>query len=179
MYISRSCLIQNMRLSLLVLLISFFPFSGKCLGQTLSTPNEVQTEIVVKGTPEQIWDLLIDFEQYPQWHPYLSKVSGEFKEGKYLKFTIKNQDGEEEGKFRARLIKIIPNHEISWGGNLCFFFRAKHYFYLIKIDDTHTKLVQGEYWKGVFGKKYGKKIYQDLTEKFIQMNFIVQNIIES
>lgn len=159
---------------LLILLFSIFGFSRQTSAQTVSTPNEVRTEIEIEGTPEQIWNLLVDFEKYPEWHPYLSHVSGTFKKGRYLTFTLKNS----EGKFKARLLEITPHQEISWGGNLWFLFRAKHYFQLVPIDDTHTKLIQGETWKGLFGKAYGKNIYLDLTDKFIEMNRLVQTLIE-
>jgi len=163
----------------LILLIVHLSFQPNGFAQTTSTPNEVRTEIIIEGSPQQIWDLILDFKEYPNWHPYLSEVLGKVKKGKFLKFKTKDLDGNPEGKFTAKIMELELHKELSWGGNVLFFFSAKHYFRLVKIDETNNKLIKGEYWKGVFGKSYGEKIYIDLTKKFIQLNITVKNIIES
>jgi hypothetical protein len=81
-------------------------------------------------------------------------------------------------KFKAKVLELKPNDTFSWRGSVGFIFRAKHYFILIPIDEHHTKMIQGEYWKGLFGKSYGKKIYKSVFEKFDTMNVKMKELLE-
>ncbi len=163
----------------LVLFVLQIVVQSNVKAQTLSSSSEVRTEIIIEGTPDQIWKLLINFSEYQNWHPYFCEVSGSVEKGKYLNFKTKQLDGSPDGKFRAKLLEIEPMKDLSWGGNAWFFFKAKHYFHLIKVDDKHTKLIQGEYWRGLFGKSYGKKYYPGLLEKFERLNETIKIIVES
>jgi hypothetical protein len=37
----------------------------------------IYTSIRLPAPPQDIWDILTDFEHYPEWNPYFQKVSGE------------------------------------------------------------------------------------------------------
>jgi hypothetical protein len=39
-------------------------------------------------------------------------------------------------------------------------------------------MIHGEYWKGIFGKTYGKKIYKSVFEKFSAMNAKMKELLE-
>ena len=147
-------------------------------GQSDASPQGVYTEIVIEANATQIWELLIDFANYPEWHTYLTNVKGEVAKGKYLRFTYFDEKKKREKQFRAKILTLTPNEKLSWGGNLWFFFKAEHSFELIKVDETHTKLIQTEYWKGLFGKSFGKKIYQETLTQFEELNEQIKDIVE-
>ena len=48
----------------------------------------VSNEVVIDATPEQVWNVLIETEKYPEWNPVMTKVSGRHEIGKELVFTI-------------------------------------------------------------------------------------------
>lgn len=137
--------------------------------QNYCLPNGIQTEINIAAPTDTVWKYLVDFENYPHWHPFLRHIDGESKKGKMQKFKAINKNGSETN-FRAKIIEFQSSTKLSWGGSVGFIFNAKHYFYLESIDNQTTKLIQGEYWHGVFGKTYGKKIYKETYEKFLAMN---------
>ncbi len=37
---------------------------------------KVATEILIEATPEKIWNILMDFEKYPDWNRYFKAVRG-------------------------------------------------------------------------------------------------------
>ncbi|PTB91085.1 SRPBCC domain-containing protein, partial [Marivirga lumbricoides] len=43
--------------------------------------KQIETSIRIKALSETVWDILTDFEKYPQWNPFIKSVKGEVKEG--------------------------------------------------------------------------------------------------
>lgn len=41
--------------------------------------KELFTEIEIKATPESVWQLLTDFEKYPEWNPFIRRASEDRK----------------------------------------------------------------------------------------------------
>lgn len=154
----------------------FFIFAGYTLlaasqltAQDHCTARGVETTLTIQAPPEKVWAQLVDFEAYPQWHNYLLRIDGKFKEKAYITIYYRDTTGG-EGHFRARLLEIRPNASLAWGGSAAFFFRARHYFTLSSPDGLTTTLVQGEYWHGWFGKSFGRKIYRTTYRQFVEMN---------
>ena len=80
--------------------------------------------------------------------------------------------------FSAKILELDYGKRFAWGGGLLFFLKAKHYFILVPMDDSTTTLIQGEYWKGLFGKSLGKKVYKDACENFVSMNIKLKQLVE-
>ncbi len=145
--------------------------------QNLQTESEIITSIQIEVSAAEIWEKLIDFQSYPKWHTYLLEVKGEPVTKSKIRCLAQNSDRSTE-KFSAFLQEIELNKKLAWGGNLGFLFRAQHYFILESISENQTRLIQGEYWKGWFGKMYGKKIYAETYLKFEIMNQRLKEILE-
>ena len=37
---------------------------------------EIETKIRINASPKQVWDVLIDFERYPEWNPFIKSIKG-------------------------------------------------------------------------------------------------------
>ncbi len=44
----------------------------------------IESEIVLSAPPNDAWAVLIDFESYPDWNPFLPRVDAELGEGEPL-----------------------------------------------------------------------------------------------
>ena len=33
--------------------------------------KEIKTEILIKASPQIVWSILTDFENYPHWNPFI------------------------------------------------------------------------------------------------------------
>jgi uncharacterized protein YndB with AHSA1/START domain len=53
----------------------------------------LETEIAIRGTPQQVWSVLIDLKSYPQWNPFIREASGKKEKGYRLKMRISPPDG--------------------------------------------------------------------------------------
>lgn len=159
------------------LLLSLFCISIPMLSQTTSNKHEVITQVTIKTTSAEVWNVLMDIDKYPDWHPYIRKIEGRMEKNAKIKVTYKKNDTQ-DAVFSAYIIDVEPNKLLSWGGSLGFIFRAKHYYKIETVQGDSVKLIQGEYWRGIFGGMYGKKIYVDTTKKFEQMNNKLKQMLE-
>ena len=48
-----------------------------------------EVEINVDAPPEYLWKVLIDFESYGEWNPFITKIEGKAKIGSIITLTIK------------------------------------------------------------------------------------------
>ena len=43
--------------------------------------KEIKTEILINATPEKVWTILTNFDNYPNWNPFIKSIKGEVKVG--------------------------------------------------------------------------------------------------
>lgn len=147
-------------------------------GQNICTPTEIKTTIIINTSATETWQLLTNFNDYTNWHPYIAKIDGKVSLKEKIKVTTIDTDSTTD-QFSAFILEWEPERQLAWGGSLGFIFNAKHYFIIEPINDTQILFIQGEYWHGIFGKNYGKKIYLDTYRKFIVLNEKMKAILES
>lgn len=166
-------------MNLLIKFVIFFVMAvaGHLNAQNKCTNTSVYTEIIIQAKKEDIWQLLTNFKDYQNWHPYIISVTGKSKLHAKLKFITLKSDSS-RGKFSAYLLTLDENKELAWGGSAGFLFKAKHYYQIEPINSTHIKLIQCEYWHGWFGKTFGKKIYEETCKNFMKQNQIIKAILE-
>jgi len=152
--------------------------SGQDSSKLKQTTNRgVITEIVINCSREELWTLLMDFDNYESWNSYIKSVKGKQKTGKRLKITLNSGD-EKDSKFRAKVLDLDENRKFSWGGKVPLFFSAKHYFTVEETEDGKVKFTQGEVWGGLLGKFYGKKWHKQSAENFLAMNQKMKELLE-
>ncbi|MEO2176290.1 MAG: SRPBCC family protein [bacterium] len=72
--------------------------------------HNVHTEIVIKAPPQVVWSHLVDFENYPSWHPSITKLSAELIAGAPLRGT-----GKKSGQdFVFTLLVVERESELRW-----------------------------------------------------------------
>ena len=37
--------------------------------------KEIKTEIIINSKPEKVWNILTNFEKYPEWNPFIKSIS--------------------------------------------------------------------------------------------------------
>jgi uncharacterized protein YndB with AHSA1/START domain len=43
--------------------------------------KNIQTEILINTDITKVWDVLMNFDNYPKWNPFITSLSGERKLG--------------------------------------------------------------------------------------------------
>ncbi len=136
--------------------------------------KEIKTSIKISATPEMIWKVLTDFENYPDWNEFLSSVEGNFNPGNHVKITAGGM------KFKPKILVYDKNKEIRWIGKflVCGLFDGEHLFRIIDHRDGRCTFQQEEFFSGLLVKLFAKKLDKDTKNGFIQMNEKLKEICE-
>ena len=79
--------------------------------------KELRTEIEFDGTPEEVWEVLVDLPAYAEWNPFMKKIEGEARAGAKLEVRMK-PEGERAMTFRPTVLAAEPERELRWLGHL-------------------------------------------------------------
>jgi hypothetical protein len=112
--------------------------------------KEIQTQIVIQATPEKIWKVLMDFDHYADWNPFIKSISGEKKVGSRLTAFLQ-PPGENGMTFKPKVMECKVNQEFRWLGKLWGggFFNGEHYFILQDLGDNSVQFTHGEKFTGI------------------------------
>ena len=140
--------------------------------------KNIQTEILINTDITKVWDILMNFDGYPKWNPFITSISGEPKLGARLTVSIKPPDGKGM-TFKPTILTLESNKEFRWKGKLGItgIFDGEHYFILESLKKDQTKFIHGEKFSGILVPLVGKML--DKTQKGFQlMNESIKNECE-
>ena len=110
--------------------------------------RELRREIEIDAPP--VWAVVTDLAAYPDWNPFIRRISGELREGARLKVRI------EPPRARATTFKPIvraveANRELRWLGRLLVpgIFDGEHSLRIEPPNGGRSRFVQSERFSGV------------------------------
>lgn len=139
--------------------------------------KDIKTTILIHATPQKIWEILTDFENYPNWNPFITSIEGKLEKGNKITVNIKPPDGSSM-TFKPTILKKTDNEALIWLGSILFkgLFDGKHKFQLIDNQNGTTTFIQSEEFKGIFVWLFNPQ----KTEKgFKEMNQKLKEIAET
>ena len=130
--------------------------------------KNIQTEILINTDITKVWDVLMNFNNYPKWNPFITSISGEPKLGRRLTVSIKPPGGNGM-TFKPNILTLEANKEFRWKGKLGIngIFDGEHYFILESVDKDITKFIHGEKFSGLLVPFVSKML--DKTHKGFQL----------
>jgi hypothetical protein len=130
--------------------------------------KNIQTEILINTDIAKVWNVLMNFDNYPKWNPFITSISGEPKLGSRLTVSI-NPPGGNGMTFKPNILTLEANKEFRWKGKLGIngIFDGEHYFILESVDKDITKFIHGEKFSGLLVPLVGKIL--DKTQKGFQL----------
>jgi hypothetical protein len=128
--------------------------------------KQIKTSITINAGREKIWQILMDFENYPEWNSFIKSVSGDVKVGNRIKIKLQGMT------FKPVVLILNPNTELKWLGHLWFkgLFDGEHRFYLTDNGNGTTNFEQSEKFSGILVKLFSKRLDKDTKIGFEQMN---------
>ncbi|KMQ65149.1 polyketide cyclase [Chryseobacterium angstadtii] len=140
---------------------------------------EVKTEILIHSTPEKVWSILSDFDNYPNWNPFVTSLTGDVKAGN--KITVKIEPPEASSNtFKPTVTAFEVNRKLSWLGVLLFrgVFDGEHKFELTDNGNGTTTLVQSENFIGILVPLFKKQLDNNTRRGFEAMNTKLKELAE-
>ncbi len=105
--------------------------------------KEIYTEINIDASAKTVWDILIDFDNYPNWNPFMKQISGELQEGSKLKIFIKPYNSRGLN-YKPTILELKVEEKIRWLGitGLPHLFDGEHSLILKKMSENKILFVK-------------------------------------
>ncbi len=133
--------------------------------------KKIETEILIESSITSVWNVLMDFDSYQYWNPFIKSIVGKAKRGETLNVTIQTEK-KKQMNFKPKVLRAEYCQEFRWKGNLFVngLFDGEHYFVLEKKAGSLTRLFHGEIFSGLMLTPVFKMISKDTELGFTKMN---------
>lgn len=142
--------------------------------------RNIKTEISINASPTEVWNILLDHEAYPDWNPFIKKISGPPQPGENLLVNIQPPDSKAM-EFKPLVLVNEKEKEFRWVGKLFVkgIFDGEHYFLLESVGPNETIFTQGENFTGILSGLLMKMIGKNTLRGFESMNDALKKKAES
>lgn len=136
--------------------------------------KSIKTAIQIQGSPKQVWDVLMDFAQYPSWNPFVLSIQGKPIQGETLNVQI---DG---FKLSPKVLECKANQSFKWLGHLWIkgLFDGEHQFMIDDNGDGTVTFRHEEYFDGILLPLFNKMLDTKTLQGFKAMNQRLKQRVE-
>ena len=133
--------------------------------------KELRAEIEIQASAEQVWQLLTDFDRFPEWNPFIRWAKGEAKTSERLEVHIQ-PSGTGGMTFKPVVLNAEPNHELRWLGRLLLpgLFDGEHIFTIESLGADRVRLTQREVFTGLLVPLLARSLDSNTLRGFEEMN---------
>ena len=132
--------------------------------------RSIVTVVDINAPGDRVWQVLTDLDGYRTWNPFLTSASGAIAPGS--KITISAKVGKRTITFHPRISIVEPRKKLVWVGRLFSseLFEGEHQFDVIERDQSHTRVIQSEHFKGMLVAALWDRFSPALVQGFRAMN---------
>lgn len=133
--------------------------------------KEIKTDILIHATPEKVWAILTNFDDYPNWNPFITSIQGDVKIGN--KIIARIEPPKAKGMtFKPKVLVFDTNKEFRWIGHLLMpgLFDGEHTFQIIDNGNGTSTFIQSEKFRGILVPLFKKMLDNNTMNGFHEMN---------
>ena len=136
---------------------------------------ELRTDIEIDAPVERVWEVLTDFDRFPDWNPFIRRIHGKAQVGSRLDVFL-GASGTRGMRFRPTVTKVVPNRELRWLGRLGLprLFDGEHIFQIEPLGPTRARFIQRERFRGLLVPLMARSLNRDARRGFEEMNHALQ-----
>ena len=141
--------------------------------------KELKTSIEITASPQEIWRVLLDFESYPKWNPFITSITGNPNMGERIVAKI-HPPGQRVMTFKPTLLTVEENTEFRWLGHFIFpgIFDGEHAFIIEPSEKSNSIFRQEEKFSGILVPIFWKMLDQHTRAGFNEMNQALKMRVE-
>ena len=111
--------------------------------------HTIATSVLISAPASRVWSVLMDFDSYPAWNPFIRSIKGDTRVGAGLEVVIE-ASGRKPQTFRPVIVELDPERIFSWRGTLPIpgLFTGEHRFELSEQASV-TRFLQSERFSGL------------------------------
>lgn len=142
--------------------------------------KELRTSIEINATPDDVWDVLTDFDSYPEWNPFITSLTGDATPGGRLSIRIEPPEGRAM-TIKPTVLRSEPGREFRWLGRagVSRIFDGQHIFELSPTPEGGTQLVHREEFRGLLVSPLLAWVGKGTEAGFIAMNEALKARVEA
>jgi hypothetical protein len=140
---------------------------------------EIEKVIDIDAPPDAVWRVLMDFDAYGDWNPFIRSISGRAEPGETLTVRLEPPGGKGM-TIKPKVLAAEPERELRWKGRLLVpgLFDGEHIFHIEPVGEGRSRFVHREEFGGVLVGLV-KGILRKTAEGFEQMNVALKQRVES
>jgi hypothetical protein len=133
--------------------------------------KELHSQIGINASAERVWRILTDFASYPQWNPFIRRISGELKVGERLDARLEPPGGRGI-TLRPTILSAEPYRELRWLGHLLVpgLFDGEHSLLIQPLEENRVQFIQSEMFRGLFVPLLARSLDNNTLRGFEEMN---------
>jgi hypothetical protein len=130
----------------------------------------LRTEIEIQASPEKVWQILTNLDEYPQWNPFIHHAIGTAKVGEKVDITFRS--GSKEMTLHCTVIRAEPNRELCWKYHVILpvLFNGEHSFVIEQIETNRVHFIDREVFSGLLVSSQAKDIDTNSRRGFEEMD---------
>jgi hypothetical protein len=121
--------------------------------------KQLRREVEIDAPVRRVWDVLVDFDAYPDWNPFIRTIEGACEPGAQLTVRIE-PPGARGMTFKPTLLRVEPARELAWLGRVLVrgVFDGEHTFTIEQLEGGRSRLVQSERFTGLLVPVFAKTL---------------------
>ena len=141
--------------------------------------TEIEKVIDIEAPPDAVWRVLMDFDAYPEWNPFIPSISGRPEPGETLTVRLEPPGGRGI-TIKPKVLAVEPGSELRWKGKLLVsgVFDGEHILRIEPAGEGRSRFVHREEFGGVLVSLV-KGTLGKTAEGFEQMNAALKQRVEA
>jgi hypothetical protein len=133
--------------------------------------KELHSEIEIAASAQRVWGILTDFASYPEWNPFIRRISGEPNVGERLEVRLE-PPGSRGITLKPTVLNAVPERELRWLGHLLVagLFDGEHILAIQQLDENRVRFVQRETFGGLLVPLLASSLDKGTRRGFEEMN---------
>ena len=139
----------------------------------------ISTSVSIEAPPSVVWDVLMDFDSYPEWNPFIRSITGSPAVGTKIEALL-GASGKKPMKFSPVVQELSSPSRFSWLGSFGFkgVFDGRHSFELEETTEG-TIFHQHEEFSGILAPIALPALRASTTRGFNEMNQALKERVEA
>jgi hypothetical protein len=141
--------------------------------------KDLISSIDIDAPAPLVWQMLIDFDAYPTWNPFITSAEGPVQVGGRL--TLRMQPvGGSAVTLRPTLVEVVEGRRLRWQGRFGVrgLFDADHLFTVEPRGADGSRLVQQEHFSGLLIPVFRRSLDRGTLPAFHAMNAALKDRAE-
>ena len=135
---------------------------------------DVKTEITIHASLDKIWTIFTDFDNYPDWNPFIQYVKGPVAVGNIIKVGIMGMS------FKPTVLRFQEKKEFCWKGHFIVpgIFDGEHYFTLQAQLNGSVLFKHDEKFSGILIPFFKNLLNNKVKSRYEAMNWKLKELAE-